>query len=464
MKERSEMKTIDSRDLRVMRKKIGALKKVRLKRLGESVCDVIDLKGLSLALLLHRLPEFPPERQKIIAQKIEDFLYFHPRRGRKVLNRLDIACSKVDEDSQPNLFSAMVDVLGQTADFKKFPGLVALSGVILTSNCDFSRKAKALEVLNSLNSREPLLLIIENMIKSSAKLDDYSYYHFFENSLLVLKRIGGESILKLIINPNSDNVVRQFRIEWRGEKPELLNRVLRSLQSADAELAQIALKVIDLSDFNLPFISMIQEGLSHPDKWVRQAAAASMEKASSAMDVEAISRMLADESSEVRMMAVASLGGYPVEKTGQLLESLARKAGELPGAKMNALYALYSQKNLPALERLSEEPEMNVALNSIGLAALLRPKREGLDSLLKVYSGLSSERALELKHYLFEIADPEDLGVILDYHKNVNGEQRKENCLGLIRDFILLKAGPRMERVLRALPDAERKALSVLVA
>jgi len=166
----------------------------------------------------------------------------------------------------------------------------------------------------------------------------------------------------------------------------------------------------------------------------------------------------------VRMMAVASLGGYPIEKTGQLLESLARKAGELPGAKMNALYALYSQKNLPALERLSEEPEMNVALNSIGLAALLRPKNEGLDSLLRVYSGLSAERALELKHYLFEIADPEDLGIILDYHKSVDGEQRKENCLGLIRDFILLKAGPRMERVLRALPDAERKALSVLVA
>ncbi len=464
MKERNEMKKIDSKDLKAIRKITGALKKVRLKKLGDAVCDLIDLGGISLAVLLHRLPEFSPERQKVVAQKIEDFLYFHPRRGRKLLRRLEKACPRVDEQSRPSLFSAMVDVVGQVDDFKRFPVLAELAGDVLSANCDFSRKAKALEVLNNLNRRDFLPLVIENMINSAEKLDDYSYYHFFENSLLVLKRIGGESVLKLIINPNSDNVIRQIRVEWRGEDAELLNRMLRKLQSTEVELAQIALKVIDLSDFNLPFISMIQEGLSHPDKWVRQAAAASMEKASSAMDIETISRMLADESSEVRMMAVASLGGYPIEQTGNLLESLAQKPGELPGAKMNALYALYSQRNLPALERLSEEPEMSIALNSIGLASLLRPKKDGLDALLKVYSGLTAERALELKHYLFEIADPEDLALLLDYHKSVDSEQKKENCLGLIRDFLLLKAGPRLDRALQALSDAERKALAMLAA
>lgn len=453
---------INTRDLQSLQKMVGRLKRVPLKKLSDATCDIIDLKGCSLAVLLRRLPEFDAERQQKIAQKIEDFLYFHPRSGKKLVPRLKRTCEKVGEGCRAQLFSALMDVLASQSGQENYLELVPLAETVLGSSVDFLRKSKALEVFNRLGNRKYLTLIIENMIKASMKLDEFSCYHFFENSLLVLKHIGGESVLKLLINPNSDSVIRQFRFEWKSEDSSLIAGVLRSLQAVKDDFAQIALKVVDLSDFNLPFVSMIQEGMQHQDKWVRQAAAASMEKASSALDPEILARLLNDPSSEVRMMAVSSLGGYSIEKTGGLLESLVQKAGETPGAKMNALHALYSQKNLPALERMANEPEPQVALNSLGLAAMLRPKAEGMIDLLKVFAGLGPDRAGEIRYYLLEIADPEDISVLIDYHQNADSGVKKENCLVLLREFLLQKAGPRLDRALQALPDAQRKALAVL--
>lgn len=451
-------------DLKTLIKKVGLLKKLPLKKLGDATCDIIDLKGSSIAVLLRRLPEFSPARQKVIAQKIEDYFYFYPDRGRKLIGRLKKACEKVCEECLSQLLSILVDVIPRNARKVEFADLLPTALKVLDSGCDYPRKSKALEIIGQHQRKETILCVIKNMILSIELVSGFSGYQFFENCLLVLKRMGGESVLKLLINPNSDNVIKQFRFEWRDQDNDIQSGVLKLLQAAGTDFAQIALKIVDLSDFNLPFIAMIQEGMTHEDKWVRQAAAASMEKASSALDPEMLQRMLSDDSPEVRLMAVSSLGGYSVEQTGQLLESLVQKPGETVGARMNALYALYSQKNLPALERLSREPDAKIALNSMGLAALLKPKSDGFAELLSVFSGLNSERAAELQYYLLEISDPEDIQSLIDYHKTASSSIKRENCLALLRAFLGKKAGPRLERAVAALPDAERKALSLLAA
>ena len=163
-------------------------------------------------------------------------------------------------------------------------------------------------------------------------------------------------------------------------------------------------------------------------------------------------------------MAVSSLGGYSAEQTGDLLESLVRKPGETVGLRMNALYALYSQKNLPVLEKLCSEPDAKIALNAMGLSALLRPKKDGFADLMKVFAGLSGERATELQYYLLELADPEDIGILIDYHKNADSALKKENCISLIRAFLLKKAGPRLSGAISTLSDGEKKALDLLSA
>ncbi len=82
--------------------------------------------------------------------------------------------------------------------------------------------------------------------------------------------------------------------------------------------------------------------------------------------------------------------------------------------------------------------------------------------MLKVFAGLGPDRAGEIRYYLLEIADPEDISVLIDYHQNADSGVKKENCLALLREFLLQKAGPRLDRALQALPDAQRKALAVL--
>ncbi len=448
--------------LKTLIKKVGLLKKVPPKKLGDATCDIIDLKGPSMAVLIRRLPEFSPIRQKIIARKIEDFFYFYPDKGRKLIGRLKKACEKVHEECQPQLLSILVDIIPRNARKEEFSALLPTALRVLESGCDYPRKSKALEVIGQHQGKETITAVIKNMILSIKSISDFSGYQFFENSLLVLKKIGGESVLKLLINPDSDNIIKQFRLEWRDQDSDIQSGVLKLLQTAGADFAQIALKIVDLSDFNLPFIAMIQEGMAHEDKWVRQAAAASMEKAASALEPEMLQRMLSDDSPEVRLMAISSLGGFSIEQTGQLLESLVQKPGETLGARMNALHALYSQKNLPALERLSREPDAKIALNSMGLAALLKPKSEAFSELLSVFSGLNSERAAELQYYLLEISDPEDIQSLIDYHKNADSSIKRENCLALLRAFLGKKAGPRLQRVVAALPEAEKKALELL--
>jgi hypothetical protein len=148
-----------------------------------------------------------------------------------------------------------------------------------------------------------------------------------------------------------------------------------------------------------------------------------------------------------------------------LLETLAKESGDTAGMRLNALYALHAQKNAPALERLTDSPEAKIALNAMGLAALLSSsRRESLEKLLDVYLGLKPDRAIELQRYLLELAEPEDLQSLIELHKVSGTSLAKENCVELIKLFMAKKDGPRLEKVKADLPEGERKAVELLAA
>jgi HEAT repeat protein len=323
--------------------------------------------------------------------------------------------------------------------------------------------SRAVELVVKASGVSGIPSIIRLMIKSSEKLDKYANYHFVETALMALKRLGGEPIIRLLINPSSDEAIRQLRMEWRAMDQQLLQDTLSTLRKVDVDMAQVLLKVIDLSDFNLPFVAMIKEGVAHHDKWVRQAATASMQKATAALSPETLARMLNDDSSEVRLMAVTSLGGFTGEQTGAMLEELAGRAGESHEIRLNALYALYAQKNREALENLAVSADNHLLmLNARGLAALLMPRDEGARSMLKAFVEAKSELVGEAVHYLLEILEPEDIEILINTHAASNSEPQRERIIDFMRLFIDKKAGPRLDQARSRLSEAEQKALAIL--
>jgi hypothetical protein len=77
---------------------------------------------------------------------------------------------------------------------------------------------------------------------------------------------------------------------------------------------------------------------------------------------------------------------------------------------------------------------------------------------------LKPDRALELQYYLLELAEPEDLKGLIDYHKAAANDVQKDNCIELLKRFLLQKAGPRLERAKSLLTDGERKAIDILTS
>ena len=459
----NEDKTV-ARDVARLRDMIHELRQISGRKLNNAVCDIIDLGGYSLAVLLDELPGLPVELQQQIVKKLEDFFYFHPESGVKLFRRLKNALARSDQSCRAGLLSAMADISEQVDD-RDFAvselGEQALA--VLESDVDPGRLAKAIEILVKASEYTCIPVVIKLMIKTTGALDKFQNYQFIETALLALKRLGGESLIRLLINPSSDAAIRQLRLEWRHMNEGLLNETFSILQKLDTDFAQIMLKVVDLSDFNLPFIAMIDEGVRHGDKWVRQTAVSSMQKAAEALNPEEIARLLNDSASEVRLMAATSLGGFSAEQTGAILEELAARQGESREIRLNALYALFAQKNLAALKNLSVQPDsLQIAVNAQGLATLLMPHEEGLKTMLVTYGQVKSEFVADAGHYLMELVEPEDIEVLVKSHSAGNETQR-ERLIEFIRQFIDKKAGPRLEVAMKKLADAEQKALKLLM-
>jgi hypothetical protein len=453
------------KDVSALRKQVMKLDKVPAKKLDDAICDIIDMRGYSLAVLLDAMPNFSAEIQLRIARKIEDFLYFHPESGKKILGRLKKALDVADPLCRASLFSALADITDALEDNDYEAGRLGTAAVsILNSDADLARKSKAIEVMVKAGETRGIPLIIKTMINSIVGLDQYQNYQFIETALLSLKRLGGEEVIKLLINPASDAAIKQLRVEWRNVEPQLLNDTLSIMQKLDSDFAQVMLKVVDLSDFNLPFVAMLKEGAAHSDKWVRQVAVEALQKATEALNPEVLSRMLNDSAAEVRLMAASSLGAFSREQTGEILEELAQRSGESLEIRLNALYALYAQKNNAALTNLCETAgEMTVSLNAQGLAALHMPKEEGRRRMLETFLAVKSELLNEAGHYLMEMLEADDIKFLIASHAESSNETHRERLIIFMRSFLEKKSGPKLDLAVSRLGEAEQKAVKMLV-
>jgi len=453
-----------NKDLRRLRGRVRRLNKIPEKRLEQAVCDIIDLKGFSVAVLLDRMSALPAKLQKLVAVKIEDFLFFHPGLGRKLLPRIMRAVERSDASCHPHLVAAFADVANRAGTRSRTDITVPVdaAAAMLAGETDLVRQGKAVEILAMGKDPACIPLIFSVMKRAMKNIDQYAGFHFTETALFALRLLGGDSMLRLMVNPTSPGLHTQFRLEWQSKSPELAKKVLNAILDLGDDFAGLILKVVDLAEFNLPFLAMIQEGLGHPDKWIRQMAVESMAKIADASAPEHLGRMLTDPAPEVRLMAVSSLGGCPAERTGSMLAEIASHENETYEIRMNALYALFSQKNRTELEKLASSPTHFVELHAWGLAAMLQPRDEGLERLLDTIGNRSPEDIKDIAHYILELARPEDIARLLETRKRLKDAVRTDAFFEILRQFLEQRRGPALDKALASLSEVERRALDVL--
>ena len=456
---------INNYDENSLRQMISDLESVEEEQLNDAVCDIIDIGNRPISFLIDALPEMSDKVGKTVVQKLEDFFYFNPEKGEELVELLKKSVRKVPKPYRAGLLSALSDILesiDETGEIISDMNEEAME--VLLSNTDITRIGKAIDILVRAKEASSIPHIINLMIKNIDRLDKFENYQFIENSLLALKRLGGEAVLRLLINPISDSAIKQLRVEWRTKEQKLLDDTLIALQKLDSDFAQVMIKVIDLSEFNLPFAAMLNEGIKHSDKWVRQAAVEAMRKTSEEMTPEALSRMLADPAPEVRLMAITSLGAFDKNQTGDLLLDLASREDEAIDIRLNALYALYSQGNLSALQQLgADKSNEKISINAKGLASLLMSHELGLHNILDVYTSANEAYLPEIAHYLSELAIPEDIGTMVSVHSKGN-EEKRDRMIRFLKAFIEKNDGPRLEAAMKSqLNEAERSALMRLL-
>ncbi|MFZ2960265.1 MAG: hypothetical protein WA705_25565 [Candidatus Ozemobacteraceae bacterium] len=457
-------RTGDNRNVRGLRRLISRLANLAgSKKLDDRICDIIDLRGFSLAVLLTSLPTLPVPVQERIARRIEDFLFFHPDRGRKLLNRLIAAIKTSDPLCRAHLLAAVADVAARSGERMVIPGdLTGEALALLEGGTDFVRRGKAVELLSIMECHTSIPVLIKVLREALEGIDAFPNYQFTETTLFALKRLGGEGLLRLLVNPQSPSVLTRFRLDWRDRPEKEAQAVLAAVNSIDESFAQLILKVVELSEFVLPFVPMVQEGLNHPDKWVRQTATEALSKAGKQADEEGLLRLLADPAPEVRLMAVHALGNRLPSETGEKLTSIAISEQETYEIRMNALYALFAQKNRDALENLMTSPAISISINARGLAALLYPREEGFKRLLDGLKEIPGSHMPDVFHYVLEMARPEDLFQLLATHAALKEPSQREAFIPLFSRFLQTRAGTSLDAAIAALPPRERSALTVL--
>lgn len=444
-------------------RKIGRLRKVPASKLDNAICDIIDLRGYALAVVLKKLPNLPAGLQKQISIRIEDLIFFHPSRGERVYQRLLKAVTLCAGDCRCHLIAAISDVLEKTKKNLPVPREICeIARSLLITDVDSMRKGKAVEILSMAEVVSSVPGILVALIENVEKIENYENFCFTETALFALKKLGGEGLLRLLVNPQSAHALAEFRVEWRNRSPESAQEILKILRQQDEDFVQKILKVIDLSEFGLPFISMISEGLGHSDKWVRHNATASLARIVDGKGLKHLRRMLKDPALEVRMIAINSLGNFPIAMSGKILTEIAQNEGENADSRMNALYSLFSQKNLNALEKIGKATTGSMSMNAQGLEALLRPKDEALERLLLLLEKTPVALMHELFHYLMEVSRPEDLKHFVRLHSKLSSQMHRDSFLTFISAFLTNKAGVTLDRAMNELSPAEQVALKAL--
>ncbi|MBF0544313.1 MAG: HEAT repeat domain-containing protein [Candidatus Riflebacteria bacterium] len=458
------MQSQPNTDLRKIKQQVKNLSRFEGKKLKRKICDIIDLKGFSISVLLFKLPSFSRETQLEIVKCIEDLFFFHPRRGLKLLKRLCTAIKKSDSSCRVHLLCAIADILASSSKTQELPPeLVIDAMIVLNGEKDLMRKGKAVEILSQFEYRSAIPDMLEKMIEALSNIDAYENFKFVEIVMFAIKRLGGDTLLRLVINPSSNSAQTRLRLDWKEKEAEEIKAIMKVIAKFDSGLSQVLLKFVELSEFAFPFLSMVQEGLLSEDKWVRQAAVSALGTIDQDFAIEQIAKMLKDESAEVRLMAVTGLGNFPPGQTGEQLKTIAFAEQETIEIRLNALYALFSQKNSSALDALVQSPTRLVSVNALGLKALLMEKIDGLKFLLEKMDELNSDMLTHLFHYLLEISNPESLIMFVNKHSSMRDGDKREAFIDFLKAFLEKQAGPNLETEIMKLTPAERSAIRSLI-
>ncbi|MBF0407355.1 MAG: HEAT repeat domain-containing protein [Candidatus Riflebacteria bacterium] len=475
----NESKTSRDEEIRQLSSKIRRLKKsadrikslsskkvdVALSSLSEQICDIIELKGLSVSMLLHFLPTLPELVQKEISRKLEDYFYFHPENGKKLIPRLITTIEKSHQSCHAHLLCTIADIFAATDRKKGLPDSLQkfARNILNTNDTDYVRKAKAIEVLTECNTYSCIPQLIESLGQPLKAIDKFENFQFIEAILFALKNLGGDGILRLIMNPFSTEGNSQLQSKSAGKSKVEVEEVQDALKELSQDERHILLKVIDLSEFGLPFLPMVQEALASQDKWIRQTAVNSLSTIKQKNSLERIFQMMNDPAPEVRLIAVTALGNFSADETGEHLKTIAFSESETPEIRMNALYALFNQKNSAALENLWQSPAKDISLNAIGLFAMLMPKSDGIKLLLEKFDEHTADAADILFHYLLDISLPDDLAEFSTIYSKLNAGEKRNQFFEFLHRFVEKQAGPNLNAAIEKLPPAERTAISILI-
>ena len=143
-----KIEKIDSNDENTVRQMIADLENIEENRLNDAVCDIIDIGSKPIVMLIEALPDMSEEVGGIVVQKLEDFFYFHPEKGEKVVERLKKSVREAPERYRAGLLSALSDILeaiDESGETISTMGEEAMS--VLCSNTDITRIGKAIEIL-----------------------------------------------------------------------------------------------------------------------------------------------------------------------------------------------------------------------------------------------------------------------------------------------------------------------------
>lgn len=447
-----------------LRQSVQNLINIKDSDLDNAICDIIDLRGYSIAVLLEQMPFMPQNVQMRIASKLEDFFFFKPTKGKKLLKRLAKTINNSNPETKPMLLSAFADVYNSITSKNKDIEIIlqiAPNAIeVLNSSIDFMRKSKAIEILGYTKSPKYLPPIIKYIPEALKNISTYSNYTFTESALFAIKKLGGDSVLRLLINKNSIEAKKLLRLEWRKHSEEDLKATLLAIESLNEDIPAMLLKVVELSEYGYPFVEMIKEGLEHPDKWVRQVATASMNKMADKHGFEQLIRMVNDSSIEVKLMAISSLGSYDISKTGEILKNIALNENELYEARLNALYALYKQKNFKALNLIRQSPSINIAANAAGLAALLLPHDKAIRNLLHELTSNSSQYRNEIINYILELAQPTDVSEFISFQQQSLQEENRSDFLRLFKAFLQKNKGTLLYHEISKLDHSSQKIIN----
>ena len=79
---------VDVYDENTLRQMVADLENIEEERLNDAVCDIIDIGSKPIGFLIESLPQMSEEVGSAVVQKLEDFFYFHPEKGSRVVDRL----------------------------------------------------------------------------------------------------------------------------------------------------------------------------------------------------------------------------------------------------------------------------------------------------------------------------------------------------------------------------------------